>query len=109
MLTILGYSVNDTIVIYDRIRENRKTMGAEVPIGELVNTSLNQCLGRTFNTTLTTVSSLVVICVVALIFNVSSILTFAFPMMIGMIHGVYSSLCIAPQLWVLWCERKKSK
>lgn len=109
VLTILGYSVNDTIVIYDRIRENRKTMGAEVPIGELVNTSLNQCLGRTFNTTLTTVSSLLVICVVALIFNVSSILTFAFPMMIGMIHGVYSSLCIAPQLWVLWCERKKSK
>ncbi len=109
VLTILGYSVNDTIVIYDRIRENKTTLGAGVPVAELVNTSLNECFRRTVLTTLTTVSALVVVCVVAIVFNVTSILSFAFPMMIGMIHGVYSSIGVAPQLWVLWQQRKEAK
>ena len=109
VLTILGYSVNDTIVIYDRIRENRNTYGKEMGVAQLVNTSLNECLRRTILTTLTTVSALIVVCIVALIFNVNSILSFTFPMMIGMIHGVYSSIAVAPQLWVLWQERKEAK
>ncbi len=109
VLTILGYSVNDTIVIYDRIRENRNTYGKEMGVAQLVNTSLNECLRRTILTTLTTVSALVVVCVIAVIFNVTSILSFTFPMMIGMIHGVYSSVAVAPQLWVLWQERKSKK
>ncbi len=109
LLTILGYSVNDTIVIYDRIRENKTTLGAGVPVAELVNTSLNECLRRTVLTTITTVSALVVVCIVAIVFNVTSILSFAFPMMIGMIHGVYSSIGVAPQLWVLWQQRKEAK
>lgn len=109
ILTILGYSVNDTIVIYDRIRENKKDFGAQLGIVDLVNTSLNQCLRRTILTTLTTVMALISVCVFSIIFNVSSILTFAFPMMIGMIHGVYSSIAIAPQLWVLWQQRKEAK
>ncbi len=109
VLTILGYSVNDTIVIYDRIRENRNTYGKEMGVVQLVNISLNECLRRTILTTLTTVSALVVVCIVAVIFNVNSILSFTFPMMIGMIHGVYSSVAIAPQLWVLWQERKEAK
>ena len=109
VLTILGYSVNDTIVIYDRIRENKNTYGKEMGVKQLVNTSLNECLRRTILTTLTTVSALIVVCVVAVIFNVNSILSFTFPMMIGMIHGVYSSVAVAPQLWVLWQERKSKK
>ena len=109
VLTILGYSVNDTIVIYDRIRENKSILGANTPVAELVNTSLNECLRRTVLTTLTTVSALVVVCVVAIVFNVTSILSFAFPMMIGMVHGVYSSIGVAPQLWVLWQQKKESK
>ena len=109
VLTILGYSVNDTIVIYDRIRENRNTYGKEMGVVQLVNTSLNECLRRTILTTLTTVSALIVVCIVALVFNVNSILSFTFPMMIGMIHGVYSSIAVAPQLWVLWQERKEAK
>lgn len=109
VLTILGYSVNDTIVIYDRIRENRNTYGKEMGVAQLVNTSLNECLRRTILTTLTTVSALIVVCIVALVFNVNSILSFTFPMMIGMIHGVYSSIAVAPQLWVLWQERKEAK
>ena len=109
VLTILGYSVNDTIVIYDRIRENKNTYGGQMGVAQLVNTSLNECLRRTVLTTVTTVSALIVVCVVAVIFNVNSILSFTFPMMIGMIHGVYSSIAVAPQLWVLWQERKAKK
>lgn len=109
VLTILGYSVNDTIVIYDRIRENKKIYGEQMGVVDLVNTSLNECLRRTVLTTVTTVAALVVVCVIAVIFNVNSILSFTFPMMIGMIHGVYSSVAVAPQLWVLWQERKAKK
>ena len=109
VLTILGYSVNDTIVIYDRVRENKSLLGANTPVAELVNTSLNECLRRTILTTLTTVSALVVVCIIAVVFNVTSILSFAFPMMIGMIHGVYSSIGVAPQLWVLWQQKKEAK
>ena len=109
VLTILGYSVNDTIVIYDRIRENKKTYGKQLGVAQLVNTSLNECFRRTILTTLTTVAALIVVCIVAIIFNVNSILSFTFPMMVGMIHGVYSSIAVAPQLWVLWQERKEKK
>ena len=107
VLTILGYSLNDTIVIYDRIRENKKIHGNRYSIGELVNMSVSQCLTRSIATTLTTVMSMVVVCVLAYMYNVNSILTFAFPMIIGMLSGVYSSICIAGPLWVMWQEREK--
>lgn len=103
-LTILGYSLNDTIVIYDRIRENDRIYGAKKTIGEIVNLSINQSLARTIMTSVTTITALVVVCVVAVVFNVRSILAFAFPMIIGMLSGVYSSLCISGPLWVMWKE-----
>jgi len=65
VLTILGYSVNDTIVIYDRIRENKRLMGLKAPLSELVNTSINQSFRRSLNTTITTVLAMVVVTVVA--------------------------------------------
>ena len=108
VLTILGYSVNDTIVIYDRLRENRK-LYPKMDVAELVNLSTNQCMGRTINTSVSTLLSMVVVSIVALIFNVSSILTFSFPMIIGMISGVYSTLCIATPLWVVWQKGKNKK
>lgn len=107
VLTILGYSLNDTIVIYDRIRENKKIHGNRYTIGELVNMSVSQCLTRSIATTLTTITSMIVVCVLAYMYNVNSILTFAFPMIIGMLSGVYSSICIAGPLWVMWQEREK--
>ena len=107
VLTILGYSLNDTIVIYDRVRENKKIYGNHYTIGELVNMSISQCLGRSIATTVTTVMAMVVVCIMAYIYNVNSILTFAFPMIIGMLSGVYSSICIAGPLWVMWQEREK--
>lgn len=109
ILTILGYSINDTIVIYDRIRENEKITGGKQPIGQLVNSSINQTFGRTINTSVATIMAMVVVCIVALIFNVQSILTFAFPMIIGMISGVYSSICLSGPLWVMWQEHKLKK
>ncbi len=109
VLTILGYSINNTIVVYDRIRENKRLSGSKMSIRELVNLSIGQSVTRAVNTTVATVIALSVICVVALIYSVESIMSFAFPMMIGMISGVYTSLFIAPTLWVVWQEHKLKK
>lgn len=106
ILTILGYSVNDTIVIYDRIRENTKRLGKTKSVREIVNLSANECFTRSVRTTTTTVISMAVVSVVAVIFNVTSILSFSIPMIFGMVSGAFSSLCITLPLWVMWKERK---
>lgn len=108
-LTILGYSINDTIVIYDRVRENKKLLGNKISTEELVNMSINQSLSRSVNTTFSTILVLASICVVALITGVTSILSFSFPLIIGMISGVYSTICIAGPLWVDWMNFKKKR
>ena len=109
MLTILGYSINDTVVVYDRIRENRTLMGKKGSFEELVNQSVNQSARRTLITTITTVMALGVMCIVAKLYGLDSIFTFAFPLMMGMISGVYTSLCVSTSAWVLWSERSKKK
>lgn len=112
LLTILGYSINATIIIYDRIRENRQLYGTEKSLDELVNMSVSQSFGRSLHTTVTTVISMASICIVALIAGVDSILSFAFPLVIGLLAGVYSSNCIAPTLWTIWqgaVDRKKAE
>ena len=106
MLTILGYSINDTVVVYDRIRENRTLMGKKASFEELVNHSVNQSARRTLITTITTVMALGVMCIVAKLYGLDSIFTFAFPLMMGMISGVYTSLCVSTSAWVLCSERK---
>ncbi len=112
LLTILGYSINATIIIYDRIRENRTLYGTEKSLDELVNMSVTQSFGRSLHTTVTTVIAMASICIVALIAGVDSILSFAFPLVIGLLAGVYSSNCIAPTLWTIWqgaVDRKKAE
>lgn len=106
ILTILGYSVNDTIVVYDRIRENKSLM-KKATVAELVNKSTAQSLRRSIRTSVTTISTMVIVTIVAFIFGVSSILSFSIPMIVGMIAGTYSSLFIASQLWVWWNEKRK--
>lgn len=100
VLTILGYSINNTIVIYDRVRENetlfRKTKTRE----EIVNTSINQSLTRSINTSITTIAAMLAVTVVAAIYGVTSIISFSLPMMIGMIAGAYSSVCFTCPLWL---------
>ncbi|MFV0498064.1 MAG: protein translocase subunit SecF [Candidatus Fimivivens sp.] len=105
-LTILGYSLNDTIVIYDRVRENKRVYGDSMPIEQLVNLSLNQSFTRSLMTSITTASAMAIVSIVAVMYNVTSILSFSFPMIIGMISGCYSSLCIATMLWVMWQKKK---
>ena len=109
MLTILGYSINDTVVVYDRIRENRALMGKKTPFEELVNHSVNQSARRTIITTVTTVMALGVMCVVSKLYGLDSIFTFAFPLMMCMLSGVYTSLCVSTSAWVLWNDRKSKK
>lgn len=108
VLTILGYSINDTIVIYDRIRENQKleTGKKKYDYSELVNKSLNQSMKRTLMTSITTFIAVACIVIVAAIANLTSIMSFAVPMLFGIASGAYTSLCIAPTLWTTWKMRK---
>ncbi len=109
VLMIFGYSLNDTIVIYDRIRENRRKTGPKTTNADIVNTSLNQCMTRTICTSITTIAAITSVLVVSLLYGIDSIISFALPMMIGLISGSYSSLCIAPLLWVMWKNYKDKK
>ena len=108
MLTILGYSVNDTVVINDRVRENKK-LHPTMKLPQLVNMSINQSLVRSVNTTVSTIIALGTVCVVAYIAGLTSIVTFAFPLVLGMISGVYSTICIAGPLWVDYEKKKAAK
>ncbi len=109
VLTILGFSINDTIVIYDRIRENERLYAGKKDLGEIVNLSINQSLTRSIITSFCGFLVMVVVSVVALINNVDSILSFAIPMMFGMISGSYSSIFIAGPLWVVWKNYRAKK
>jgi len=108
VLTILGYSLNDTIVIYDRIRENER-MNPDQEIGELVNGSINLVIKRNIVTSLTTILAVLTIVVVSELFGLSSLRTFAIPMAFGLVSGSLSSLFISGPLWVIWKRRKKAK
>lgn len=106
ILTILGYSVNDTIVIYDRIRENESILPEGTKLPELVNISLSQTMRRTVRTSITTIAAMLIVSILATVNNVESILRFSIPMTVGMISGCYSSLALAPMLWTAWKTRK---
>ena len=108
-LTILGFSINNTIVIYDRIRENKRIMGGNTPLAELVNVSVNQTLSRSVMTTVAVVLSLLCVLIVALVNGLESIISFAYPMLVGMVAGLFSSVCLAPALWVSWKEKMAKK
>lgn len=105
MLTIVGYSINNTIVIFDRIRENhRKPEYAKLPREEVVNTSIAQSLGRTVNTTLTTLVTIVSL----YIMGVPSIREFSLPIIVGILAGLYSANLINGYVWA-YLEEKSSQ
>lgn len=107
VLMILGYSLNDTIVIYDRVREERRKLGAKEEIGYVFDLSATKVMKRTICTSITTLIAIGTVLVVSLVFNIDSVTSFALPMMIGVISGCYSSICIAGPLWVIWQRHKK--
>lgn len=97
MLTIVGYSINATIVIFDRIRENMNSMGRKESLEDMVNRSITQTLSRSIFTSLTTF-----VMVAALyVFGVSSVKEFALPLMAGILCGTYSSVCVTGALWLV--------
>ena len=104
MLTIVGYSINATIVIFDRIRENRKVMGKEA-LDVVVNTSISQTISRSINTSLTTFITIFVL----YIMGVTAIREFTLPLMAGIICGAYSSICITGALWYIMKKRSEKK
>lgn len=108
ILTLLGYSINNTIIIYDRLRENRAKYGGKFSDRELVNLSINQTLSRSIITTATTVAAMISVSIVCALTGTTSILSFSVPLAIGMLVGFYSSLCLAGPLWI-WHQERKSK
>lgn len=109
VLTILGYSLNDTIVVYDRVRENRRLLGPKVSYEQLMDTSINQTLTRSINTSVCTFLAVAVVFIVGSIYGLSSVTTFALPMMIGIVTGCYSSVCLAGPMYVMWQNHKLKK
>ena len=96
MLTIVGYSINATIIIFDRIRENMKVMDSKkTPLKDIVNTSITQTFTRSIYTNLTTFVMVLVLYIV----GVSAIKEFALALMVGVLGGTYSSICITGPLW----------
>jgi preprotein translocase subunit SecF len=106
ILTIMGYSINDTIVIFDRIRENRKKLGGKKKkFSEIVNISVSETLARSINTVFTTV--IIVLCV--LFFGGGTIKDFALVLLIGFIIGAYSSIFLASPIVSAWEARSHKK
>ena len=108
ILTILGYSINNTIVIYDRIREDRKLM-PKASLDELINVSCTQSLTRSIRTSITTISTMLIVTIVVLIKGYDSLLSFSVPLMFGLISGTYSSLFVAPVTWSWWKNKQAKK
>ena len=98
LLTVLGYSINATIVIFDRIRENGRHASKNDTYSSITNKSINQTLTRSINTTITTLLTIGMV----YILGVTSIKVFALPIIIGIVIGTYSSICIAGSVWATW-------
>ena len=103
-LTIVGYSINNTIVIFDRIRENAKKMPT-APREEVTNISIRESLGRTICTTVTTLITIVALCIL----GVASIREFALPIIVGILSGVYSANMINGYVWAFLEEKRRSR
>ncbi len=104
VLTIVGYSINNTIVVFDRMRETRKA-SPEIDLDELVDTSLHKTLTRSIYTSITTLATIVIL----FILGPSSIKEFAFPIIVGLVAGTYSSLFLAAPLWDVLIRKSKKQ
>ena len=105
VLTLIGYSINATIVIFDRIRENSKALSSRTSREDLINISISQTLTRSINTSLTTFIMITVLYVM----GVSSIKEFALPIIVGIVVGTYSSICLAGAMWYTLSNLKKKR
>lgn len=101
ILTIVGYSINDTIVLYDKIRENKKKVTRSKDIKDTINLSISQTLGRTIMTSVTTVVTVIVVYIFATINSQQVLREFSLPLIIGVLVGTYSSIFIASSSWYM--------
>lgn len=108
VLTVIGYSMNDTIIIYDRIRENSNLL-RKVPIGELVNKSVVQTLNRSINTVVTVLICIITLFIFASLNGITSVKDFTLPLIVGIASGMYSSIFVASSLFVVWKESQAKK
>jgi preprotein translocase subunit SecF len=108
ILTILGYSINNTIVIYDRIRENRQLM-PKATNNEIINAGCSQSLTRSIRTSITTIGTMLIVTIVVLVSGYDSLLSFSVPLVFGLISGTYSSLFVAPVSWSWLIEKHPHK
>lgn len=113
ILTIIGYSINDTIIVYDRIRENNKLVTKSSDKKTVINDSINQTMHRTIMTSLTTIVAIGVVLVFSLVYNQETLKQFSIPLVIGIAEGTFSSIFIASNLWYsidnLLSKNNKSK
>ena len=109
VMTLLGYSLNSTIVVFDRVRENRRIYGNKESLDNLVNLSNNQVLSRNIMTNLSTVVSILVVLVVCELNGITSLRSLTIPLCFGLASGAYSSICLAPSVWVKWKQASDAK
>lgn len=120
ILTIVGYSINDTIVLYDKIRENKKKITRSKDLKDTINISISQTMGRTIMTSVTTIITVITVFVFATIYSQQVLREFSLPLMIGVAVGTYSSIFIASSSWYIfenlvnkikekYCKKSKSK
>ncbi len=108
LITILGYSINNTIIIFDKVRENvREMIGAAPDV--IANGAIKTTIVRSINTTITTFVTVLMVCLVSIFFGVSDLIVFCLPLMAGLIAGTFSSVLIAPSLWSWWKNRAAKK
>lgn len=109
ILTIIGYSINDTIILYDRIRENKRKVTKSTDLENTINDSINQTMPRTINTTFTTLTAILVVLIFANIYNQQVLMEFALPLTIGLVAGSYSSIFVATSIWYMLDKRRAKK
>jgi SecD/SecF fusion protein len=105
LLTILGYSINDTVIVFDRIREFLTSRRTDKDDTMMINSALNDTLSRTIITS----STVFVVCIILFLFGGDALKNFSFAMLIGVVIGTYSSLCIATPIVIDLTSKKKSK
>lgn len=112
ILTIIGYSINDTVIIYDRIRENKRKITKNTNLKDTINESLTQTFRRTLYTSFTTITAILIVYIFAYINHQTILEEFSLPLTIGVISGAYSSIFIATSLWYItenWMNKRKDK
>ena len=109
ILTVIGYSINDTIIVYDRIRENKRKVTKSANLKDTINGSLNQTIKRTIYTSVTTITAITVVYIFAYFNNQQVLKDFSLPLAIGILSGTYSSIFVASSLWYIFEGFKKKK